>query len=133
MNYDNEALRNELRNALLDAAKNPHMQFSVYVDPEDGKPATLEDAAGGNSFYQNYVFVARYCFQNYDAAESAELVEDIEEDPNFAWAEQIDAAVEEFEAELARREREAEDAKAYEEAVSAQYDALFASYADDAE
>lgn len=54
-----------MRRAELDAIRNPHMRFTVYSNL-DGFPATLEDMAGGSSYYPDYVPIYDICYQYYD-------------------------------------------------------------------
>lgn len=51
-----------MRRTEIDAIRHPYLRFTVYVD-DDGMPCVLQDVAGGNSFYRDYLPVYDVCYQ----------------------------------------------------------------------
>lgn len=52
-----------MRRTEIDAIRNPHLRFTVYVGDDDGMPIVLQDVAGGNNFYRDCLPVYDVCYQ----------------------------------------------------------------------
>lgn len=124
-----EELEESIKEAERDSYYNTHMRFVVYIY-EDGTVGTLEDVAGGNSYYMDGLAVYEACNQNLDVLGDAlngdldRLIEEIGidgiEDEYRKYAElEEDDDIDDFAdfAEFAEEEHEEEYNNVYKKCV----------------
>ncbi len=68
---DANRIEEALKSRHKEAMENPNSRYALYFDLENGEVRTLEDVAGGNTYYSNpdLVRFAEFCFQGWEPEE----------------------------------------------------------------